>query len=210
MTWKIIESTKDFYDMAEKFREAIRELFGNNSSGGIGDQFGGLLMYVYLPAKANQVQPALGENLKRLAEALNNEALVEELALQARNNYRSRISRKIMEATRDLGIEVLFPLYEAAGIERKWTEIIYEHNDHRGSYGAETFLRKEVKNGITVSRVVKQIGKGRPAIYTKAKLEQMLRGAISRFRKRNYRSPSLPAVISRRLKCQKRNSRQRA
>ena len=37
---------------------------------------------------------------------------------------------------------------------------------------------------------------GRPASYTKAKLEQMLRGAVSRFRKRNYRNPSLPEAVN--------------
>ncbi len=54
------------------------------------------------------------------------------------------------------------PLYKAAGLTSKRTSTIYEHNDHRRSYGAKVLLRKEIKNGVTVSRVVKQMNKGRP------------------------------------------------
>jgi hypothetical protein len=177
MKWTAIESTKAFHEASDKFHKAIEEIFSNYNSASIGDAFGGALHYVYVPPQSSEVEPALLEELKRIAEAINNQSIVDELMGEAIQIYRARLFKKIRSATEELRLEAMSPLYLAAGVTPKWSEVFYEHDDYRGIGGKETFVKKEIKSGVTVGRVVRQIGRGRPKEWTTAKLKSAVKKA---------------------------------
>jgi hypothetical protein len=195
MKWTAIEGIEASYEAADKFHKAMQELFGNLNGGSDGDVFGGTLHFIYLPQELNEAQPALVEDLKMFADALKDEELVDRLAEEARAEYRRQLSNKISTATRELQYEVMAPLYEAAGIKPKWTDIHYEHRDFfRGHHGAKTLIRKQIKSGVTVSKIVRQMGRGRPPKWTRSKLDQMIRSKFASYLKKHYRKPTISAM----------------
>jgi hypothetical protein len=163
VTWKPIEDLSEFHDLAEKFHKAMHEMFGNISNGTIGDNFGGTILFAYVPSVSSKtVQPYFEQELKRVTAILKDETLVEDLALKARQHYQANLPHTVQRAARELGYEALSPLYEKAGIKPKWTDIHYENNDYLGVSGKETIIKREVRDGVTVSRTVKQMRAGRP------------------------------------------------
>ncbi len=195
MTWKPIETFGLFQDELTQLDDAAHEILGFCETGSIGDRFGGCLFYTYLPPDTSNetllVQPAFLDDLEKFNARIKDEKLVKDLAIEARKQYAAKLNDKILRAFSELAREVTDPLYKAAGIRIKWTEVIYEKNNYLGSHGKPTFVRQEIKDGVAVRRVVKQISRGRPPVWTRAKLEQKIRSAVKAFRKRKYRSPTI-------------------
>jgi hypothetical protein len=190
MAWK---NNEECFDLTDKFCQIMREAFGTVSPvGGLGDGFGGILLLAYLPPEAGCELPALKDDLEELTALLQNQKKVEDLANTAREKYRSKIFDTINRANRDLMREVMAPLYELAGPIPIWTDVVYEHHNHLGAYGTKKLLRKEVKDGVTVSRLVKQRGRPKRPVT-----EQKVQRAFDRLGKNaNQRTVALHLKIT--------------
>ncbi len=187
---KPLESIEELHEIREEFRNAVHRIFGSTALiGAHGDRHGGTLFYAYTPT-TGLLQSFFGES-EIFAHILKDEKLFEELMQIAQQHYQSKVIAKITGALRDLAEEVFLPIYKAAGVNPKWTDVVYEIDDIFGVGGKETIVKKEIKDGVMVSRVVKYARKGRPPVWTSAKLEQRIRSAVRTFRKRKYRSPTL-------------------
>jgi hypothetical protein len=188
MEWKSIESREEFNRLADKFQQAMSNTLGIGSTHAMGDVFGGTLLCAYLPSgmtfdkiESTPLQPALIEELERLAEKIkekNNEAdeeLIKDLLMQAYIRYAVNLNHKIWRATSDLTREVLNPLYNAAGLEQHWSEIIYQYVNREGGYEGTSLVVKDIKNGLVRPRVVKQLKAGRPSQWKTQTLEREIK-----------------------------------
>lgn len=47
-----IKSQEKFHDTVELFQRAVKKAIGDRSSGAVGDPFGGIFLYAYVPLQA--------------------------------------------------------------------------------------------------------------------------------------------------------------
>jgi hypothetical protein len=191
MKWTPIEGREEFDRVADKFRQAMLDIFGIGSVQAVGDVFGGALLCAYLPTRmtfdgieSTPLHPALIDELEKLTgeiEKKNGEAdgeLIKDLLMQAYIRYAVNLNDQLWRATSDLTREVLDSLYNAAGLEQHWSEVIYKYVNYEGGYEDASLVVKDIKNGLVRRRVVKQLRAGRPAQWTPKTLEREIkRGA---------------------------------
>ena len=114
-----------------------------------------------------------------------NAAIIEELTREKRAQLKELIEDTVRQAMYDFWFEVDSEAKEKTSTGLTSRGVRFTRN------GAVRISRKR---GILEK---KSIGKsGRPPVWTHGKLEQKIRGAVKAFRKRKYRSPTIPEAAN--------------